>query len=57
MGSQPPTYRDWGRLAPVECHLSECKVQDLRVVTYATTYSLTPPHGTHLTPQPKELVP
>ena len=29
----------------------------VRVVTYATTYNITPPHGTQLTPQPKELVP
>ena len=29
----------------------------VRVVTYATTYNLTPPHGTQLTPPPKELVP
>ena len=29
----------------------------VRVVTYATTYNITPPHGTQLTPQPDELVP
>ena len=29
----------------------------VRVVTYVTTYNLTPPHGTQLTLQPKELVP
>ena len=29
----------------------------VRVVTYATTYNLTPPHGTPLTPRPQELTP
>ena len=40
-------------------HKSELFKQQIRVrtVTYATTYNLTPPHGTQLTPQPKELVP